>query len=53
MWDGCHEVFNVVTHRGRQGIFRQNALGNVRQALRNGVLGKGAGFCASQGRRDG
>ena len=42
-----HEVFNLVTHRGRQGVVRQDALGNVRQAVHNGVLGKGARVCAS------
>ncbi len=45
--DGGDEVFNPVTHRGGQGIVRQHALGNVWQAVHNGVLGKGARVCAS------
>jgi hypothetical protein len=45
--DGGHDVFNTVTHRGRQGVVRQHALGNVRQAVRNRVFGKGARVGAS------
>jgi hypothetical protein len=47
VWDGGDEVFNTVTHHGRQGVIRQHTLGNVRQTVHNGVLGKGARLSAS------
>ena len=45
--DGGDEVCDPVTHRGRQGVVRHHALGNVRQAVHNGVFSKGARVGAS------
>ena len=45
--DGGDEVCNLVTHRGRQEVVRHHALGNMRQAVHNGMLGKGARVGAS------
>jgi hypothetical protein len=45
--DSGDEVGNLVLHRGRQGVIRHHALGNMRQAVHNGMLGKGARVGAS------